>query len=31
VHSEVIIPRPSEKLVPKFPLDPIKAEKKSSK
>ena len=31
VQSEVIIPRPSEKLLPKFPLDPIRAEKKSSK
>jgi len=31
VQSEVIIPRPSEKLLPKFPLDPIRAEKKSAK
>jgi ethanolamine utilization protein EutM len=31
VLSEVIIARPSEKLLPKFPLDPIKAEKKSTK
>ena len=27
VQSEVIIARPSEKLLPKFPLDPILAEK----
>jgi microcompartment protein CcmL/EutN len=31
VLSEVIIARPSEKLLPKFPLDPIKGEKKSTK
>ena len=31
VKSEVIIPRPSDKLIPKFPLDPMKSEKKSSK
>jgi ethanolamine utilization protein EutM len=31
VHSEIVIPRPSEKLVPKFPLDPIRSEKKSAK
>lgn len=27
VHSDVIIPRPSEKLVPKFPLEPLTAGK----
>ena len=26
VQSEVIIPRPSDKLLPKFPLDPINVE-----
>lgn len=31
VQSQVIIPRPSDKLVPKFPIDPIKIEKKSTK
>ncbi|HUI11149.1 MAG TPA: BMC domain-containing protein [Bacteroidota bacterium] len=31
VHTEVIIPRPSEKLQPKFPLDPMKAEKKAGR
>jgi len=31
VQSEVIIPRPSEKLLPKFPLDPMSAEKKPTK
>ncbi len=31
VQSEVIIPRPSEKLLPKFPLEPIRADKKSTK
>lgn len=31
VQSQVIIPRPSEKLLPKFPLEPLKAEKKSAK
>jgi microcompartment protein CcmL/EutN len=31
VQSEVIIPRPSEKLLPKFPLEPIGAGKKSTK
>ena len=31
VQSEVVIPRPSDKLVPKFPLDPIKTPKKSTK
>ena len=30
VESEVVIPRPSDKLIPKFPLEPIKAEKKKS-
>jgi ethanolamine utilization protein EutM len=31
VQSEVIIPRPSDKLLPKFPLEPIRVEKKSAK
>ena len=31
VQSEVIIPRPSDKLLPKFPLDPIKKEKNQNK
>jgi len=31
VLTEVIIPRPSEKLFPKFPLEPMKAEKKAAK
>ena len=31
VQSEVIIPRPSDKLLPKFPLDPMKHEKKQTK
>lgn len=31
VLTEVIIPRPSEKLLPKFPLEPMKAEKKAAK
>ena len=31
VQSEVIIPRPSDKLLPKFPLEPMKLEKKQSK
>ena len=31
VVSELVIPRPSEKLVPKFPIDPLKTEKKSAK
>jgi microcompartment protein CcmL/EutN len=31
VLSEIIIARPSEKLLPKFPLAPIRAEKKSTK
>jgi microcompartment protein CcmL/EutN len=31
VHSEIVIPRPSEKLLPTFPLDTINAEKKSTK
>lgn len=31
VKSEVIIPRPSDKLLPKFPLEPIKQEKKTTK
>lgn len=31
VKSEVIIPCPSDKLLPKFPLEPIKQEKKTTK
>jgi len=31
VKSEVIIPRPSEKLVSKFPIEPLKISKKSAK
>jgi microcompartment protein CcmL/EutN len=31
VASELVIPRPADKLVPKFPIDPIKPEKKSTK
>ena len=31
VQSEVVIPRPSDKLVPKFPLEPIKTPKKSTR
>lgn len=31
VVSELVIPRPSEKLVPKFPIDPIKPEKSSTR
>ena len=31
VKSEVIIPRPSEKLVSKFPIEPLKTSKKSAK
>ena len=31
VVSELVIPRPSEKLVPKFPIDPLKLEKKPAK
>jgi len=31
VLTEVIIPRPSEKLIPKFPLEPMKADKKAAK
>lgn len=31
VQSEVVIARPSEKLLPKFPLEPIKSEKKPAK
>ncbi|MGD8777402.1 MAG: BMC domain-containing protein [Ignavibacteria bacterium] len=31
VQSEVIIPRPSDKLLPKFPLEPIKKEKAPAK
>ena len=30
VESEVIIPRPSDKLASKFPIEPIKIEKKKS-
>ncbi|MEG8946989.1 BMC domain-containing protein [Rosettibacter firmus] len=28
VESEIVIPRPSEKLIPKFPLQPIEKSKK---
>ncbi len=31
VESEVIIPRPADKLSPTFPLEPIKKEKKSTR
>lgn len=31
VESELVIPRPSEKLISKFPIDPLKLEKKSAK
>lgn len=31
VQSEVIIPRPSGKLFPKFPMDPVKPAKKTAK
>ena len=31
VECELVIPRPSDKLVPKFPIDPIKPEKKQDK
>ncbi len=31
VQAEAIIPRPSEKLVPKFPLEPVGAGTKSAK
>ncbi|MEN8121897.1 MAG: BMC domain-containing protein [Bacteroidota bacterium] len=31
VKSEVVIPRPADKLIPKFELDPIKKVKKSTK
>jgi len=31
VVSELVIPRPSEKLVPKFPIDPLKLKKESAK
>lgn len=31
VVSELVIPRPSEKLVPKFPIDPLKTKKESAK
>lgn len=31
VKAQLIIPRPSEKLVSKIPIEPLKAEKKSSK
>lgn len=31
VQSEVIIPRPSDKLLPKFPLEPMKSEMKPAK
>ena len=31
VVSELVIPRPSDKLLPKFPIDPLTTEKKSVK
>jgi microcompartment protein CcmL/EutN len=31
VASELVIPRPADKLIPKFPIEPLKAEKKSTK
>lgn len=31
VACELVIPRPSDKLNPKFPIDPIKSEKKQAK
>ena len=31
VKAQLVIPRPAEKLVSKFPIDPLKPEKKSSK
>lgn len=31
VAAEVVIPRPSEKLLPKFPIEPLKPEKKSTR
>ncbi len=31
VAAQVVIPRPSEKLSPKFPIEPLRAEKKSTK
>ncbi len=31
VQSQVVLPRPSDKLMPKFQLDPIKAVKKTTK
>ena len=31
VVSELVIPRPSEKLITKFPIDPLKPEKKTAK
>ena len=30
VECEIVIPRPSDKLIPKFPIDPIKLKKKSA-
>ncbi len=30
VESEVIIPRPSDKLIPKFPIEPIQIKKKKT-
>ena len=31
VMSELVIPRPSDKLLPKFPIEPLTPEKKSAK
>jgi len=31
VACELVIPRPSDKLIPMFPIDPLKSEKKSAK
>lgn len=31
IAAEVVIPRPSEKLLPKFPIEPLKSESKSKK
>ena len=30
-EAEVVIPRPSDKLIPKFPIEPLKSEKKAAK
>ncbi len=31
VAAQVVIPRPSDKLSPKFPIEPLRSEKKSTK